>query len=250
MAEAGTKLMLVARREHQLRDVAAEICSHGAQVEIFPCDVTNACSMNAAVAECVNRFGRLDLLVNNAGQGLFATVEQTTEEDLDRMVALNLKGTFFGIKAALPVMRSQGKGHIINIASTAGLRGSPYVGAYCASKFAVVGLTESLRVELLGSGISVSLVCPGATTTEFFDAALRRTHQHQGLVGPVESVDAVAARVLEVAMRPSPRTIAQPFRRSIFLALNLFMPALVDRLLARLLSSNESRASRKATKGS
>lgn len=108
----------------------------------------------------MRRFGRLEILVNNAGAGLFAPVEDTTDDDLARILDLNFKGTLYGIQAALPVMRRQGAGHIINMASTAGRRGSPYVGAYCASKFAVVGLTESLRVELRGGGIDVTLVCP------------------------------------------------------------------------------------------
>ena len=151
------------------------------------------------------------------------------------MLAVNFKGTFHGIKAALPVMRRQGTGHIINVASTAGRRGSPYVAAYCASKFAVVGLTESLRVELLGTGIRVSLVCPGATRTEFFDAARRLTDRHHGLVGPVESPDRVAERIVAVARRPRAEVIAQPFRRKVFLALNLLAPGLIDRLLASLI---------------
>ncbi len=150
----------------------------------------------------MRRFGRLDVLVNNAGAGLFAPVEDTTDDDLARILDLNVKGTLHGIQAALPVMRRQGAGHIINVASTAGRRGSPYVGAYCASKFAVVGLTESLRVELRGSGIDVTLVCPGATRTEFFDVARRRTPRHGGLVGPVESAEDVAARIVDVVRRP------------------------------------------------
>jgi hypothetical protein len=193
--------------------------------------------MEASVQGCVSRYGRLDVLVNNAGAGFFAAIEQTTAEDLDQMLAVNLKGVFHGIQAVLPIMRRQEAGHIINVASTAGRRGSPYVGAYCASKFAVVGLTESLRVELLGSGIRVSLVCPGATRTEFFDAARRRTQHHCGLVGPVESAERVAARIVKLVERPRAEVIAQPIRRKLFLALNLIAPGLVDRLVARLIGT-------------
>lgn len=192
----------------------------------------------------MRRFGRLDVLVNNAGAGLFASVEDTTDDDLARILDLNFKGTLHGIQAALPVMRRQGAGHIINVASTAGRRGSPYVGAYCASKFAVVGLTESLRDRrssiaeprpIRGSGIDVTLVCPGATRTEFFDVARRRTPRHGGLVGPVESAEDVAARIADVVRRPRAEVLAQPLRRKPLLALNVLAPGLVDRLGAWLI---------------
>jgi short-subunit dehydrogenase len=192
------------------------------------------------VEQAVRRFGRLDVLVNNAGAGLFASVEDTTDDDLARILDLNFKGTLHGIQAALPVMRRQGAGHIINVASTAGRRGSPYVGAYCASKFAVVGLTESLRVELRGGGIDVTLVCPGATRTEFFDVARRRTPRHGGLVGPVESAEDVAARIADVVRRPRAEVLAQPLRRKPLLALNVLAPGLVDRLVACLIDRKRS----------
>jgi len=237
LARAGARLALVARRADRLAEVAAEIVARGGFAETFPCDVTVPGAVDAAVQGSVSRYGRLDVLVNNAGAGFFAAVEQTTIGDLDQMLAVNLKGTFHGIQAALSVMRRQGAGHIINVASTAGRRGSPYVGAYCASKFAVVGLTESLRTELLGSGIRVSLVCPGATQTEFFDIARRRTQYHRGLVGPVESAERVAERIVELIRRPRAEVIAQPVRRKIFLVLNLLAPGLVDRLVAKLIGA-------------
>lgn len=245
LADAGAQLALVARRTDRLVELTEEIRARGGIAETFPADVTVPGAMLLAVKKCVDRFGRLDVLVNNAGEGLFASIEQTTEEDLDRMLSINLKGTFHGVKAALPVMRRQGAGHIINVASTAGRRGSPYVGAYCASKFAVVGLSESLRVELLGSGIRVSLVCPGATRTEFFNVAQRRTEHHRGIVGPVESSERVAARIVGVIRRPRADVLAQPIRRKLFLALNLFAAGLVDRLLARMIDAG-SRVARHA----
>ena len=242
MAKAGARLALVARRADRLAELVSEIRGQGGVAEAFPCDVTVVGAMEAAVQGCVLLYGRLDVLVNNAGAGFFATVEQTTAEDFDQILAVNLKGTFYGIRAALPVMRRQGNGHIINVASTAGRRGSPYVGAYCASKFAVVGLTESLRVELLGSGVRVSLVCPGATRTEFFDVARRRTQHHRGLVGPVESAERAAARIVKLIGRPRAEVMAQPIRRKVFLALNLVAPGLVDRLMARMIGDGKETA--------
>lgn len=235
MARAGASVELVARRASRLQEVAAEIRAQGGTSDIFPGDVTDPQTLEGAVEQCVRRFGRLDVLVNNAGEGLFATIEQTTPADLERMLAVNLKGTFYGIKAALPVMHRQGSGHIINVASTAGRRGSPYVGAYCASKFAVVGLTESLRTELLGTGVRVSLVLPGATRTDFFDVAQRRTECHRGKVGPVEDAETVAERIVGVAWRPRAEVMSQPVRRKVLLGLNLLAAGLVDRLLLRFI---------------
>lgn len=222
LASAGARLALVARRTDRLAAVMEEVRARGGAAEMFPCDVTVPGAMETAVRGYADRYGRMDVLVNNAGAGFFAAIEQTTAEDLDQILAINLKGTFHGIRAALPVMWRQGAGHIVNVASTAGRRGSPYVGAYCASKFAVVGMTESLRTELAGSGIQVSLFCPGATRTEFFDAARRRTEHHRGLVGPVESAERVAERLADLIRRPCAEVIA---------------PAAVDCLVARVIAA-------------
>lgn len=245
MAKRGGHLGLVARRADRLEAIAAEIRSRGGQAVALPCDVTDADAVQKAVEACVAHFGRLDVLINNAGIGLFATIEQTTAQDLDRLLATNLRGPFYAVKAALPFMRHQGSGHIVNVASTAGRRGSPYIGAYCASKFAMVGFTESLRVELLDTGIHVSLICPGATRTEFFDVTERRTPRHSGLVGPIESPERVAGRIVSVVGRPRREVMAQPFRRKVFFTLNLFAPGLIDRFLAWLIGGEQNRQSRK-----
>jgi short-subunit dehydrogenase len=242
LAGAGVRLVLVARRTDRLQTLAHEITAKGSAVAIVEGDVTSAMTFERAIHLGLERFARLDVLINNAGAGFFGTIDQTTESDLDRMLAVNFKGAFHGIKAVLPVMRGQGTGHIINIASMAGRRGSPYVGAYCAAKFALVGFTESLRTELLGTGIRVSLVCPGATRTEFFRAAVRRTHEHDGLVGPVDTPEQVATRIVRLITHPRADVMAQPFRRKIFLTLNLLAPGLIDRLVAYLVASRQSHA--------
>lgn len=241
LATAGARVALVARREGHLTEVRAEIARHGGDAITVVADVTDAAAVERAVEACVAAFGAVDALVNNAGVGLFASVEETTAADLHAVLEVNLVGTFHATKAALAIMRRQGRGHIVNVASTAGRRGSPFVGAYCASKFAVVGLTESLRVELRGTGIDVTLVCPGATRTPFFDVATRRTPHHAGLVGPVETAEAVARRIVEVIRRPRPEVIVQPVRRRIILGLNLVAPGLVDWLIARIVKAAEAR---------
>lgn len=240
LAALNTKMVLVARRADRLEAIRDEIARQGSDAVIVAGDITVPATMERAVSAGLDRYGRLDVLISNAGAGLFGTVDQTTEQDLDRMLALNFKGVFFGVRAALPVMRRQGSGHLITVASTAGRRGSPYVGAYCAAKSAVIGWTESLRTELIGSGIRVSLVCPGATRTEFFSSAIRLTPHHEGLVGPVEEADTVAARLVGVIRHPQAEVMAQPIRRKLFLAANLIAPGLVDRLLLRMVGSQQS----------
>lgn len=242
LANAGSKLVLIARRAKPLQDLETTIRAQGGYAVAYPGDITAPGVVSGAIQCCLHHFGRIDILINNAGVGFFGTIEQTAEEDLDRMLNVNLKGAFHGIRAALPAMLAQGHGHIINVASTAGRRGSPYVGAYCASKFALVGLTESLRTELLGSGIHVSLVCPGATQTEFFQSAVRRTHEHSGLVGPVETPEHVAKKIIALIRHPRAEIMAQPFRRKILFMLNLLAPSLIDRLVAYLVASHRSPA--------
>ena len=121
-----------------------------------------------------------------------------------------------------------------------GRRGWRYVGAYCAAKCALVGLTASLRPELLNARIRVSLVCPGATRTEFFDAARRLSPRHAGLAGPVESAERAAERIVAMAPRPRAEVLAQPIRRKMFFMLNLVSPSLGDRLVAWRNRSSES----------
>jgi short-subunit dehydrogenase len=242
LGRTGARVALVARRADRLAAVARAVEAAGGTALAVPADVTVAADVAAAVARTVADFGRLDVLVSNAGAAVFATVAETTAADLRAMLAVNLESVFHGVKAALPVMRRQGAGHIVNVASTAGRRGSPYVGAYCAAKFGVVGLTEALRTELLGTGIRVSLVLPGATRTPFFDVAVRRTAHHVGLVGPVESAEQVAARIVRVIRRPGAEAIAQPLRRRLLLAFNLFAPAVVDRLVLALVHRGDRRA--------
>ena len=110
-------------------------------------------------------FGAIDILVNSAGVLIPDNVESMDPADLERMMAVNLYGTVHAMQAVLPSMRVRSRGNIVNIASLAGRRGLPPLGGYCATKFAVVGLTEALRVELYGSGITASLIMPGVIDT-------------------------------------------------------------------------------------
>ncbi len=164
-AKMGAKVALVARRKALLETLADEIAAAGGEALPLPAVVTRRADVRAAVDRTLVRFNRIDVLINSAGIAIPDRVETMPPEDLERMMSVNLMGTLHTMQAVLPSMRAAGAGSIVNIASLAGRRGMPPLGAYGATKSAVIGLTEALRVELYGSGIRLSLVMPGVIDT-------------------------------------------------------------------------------------
>ena len=159
---AGAKLALVARRRDALDEVAREA---GRDVLVVPTDVTDPAAVAACFAAIQERFGRVDVVVNNAGLLIPALVPDIRTADLRAMLDVNLFGALYVMQEALAAMRRQGDGAIVNVASLAGRRGVSPLGAYSATKFALVGLTEALRTELHGEPVHVSLVMPGVVDT-------------------------------------------------------------------------------------
>ena len=148
------------------RQVEAEIAESGGNATYVHLDVTSESQWNDAVNTAVERYGKLDILVNNAGILIRAGVEDTTEEDWDRIMDINGKGVFLGTKAAIPAMREAGGGSIINISSIAGLQGSPASAAYSSTKGAVRILTKSTAVQYAKEGIRCNSVHPGLIYTD------------------------------------------------------------------------------------
>ena len=164
-ADAGSNLVLVARRAQVLAKVAAEARKLGAQTLVAATDVTDPEAVAACFRKAVRRFGTVDIVVNNAGVLIPARVVDLRTTDLQRMLDVNLIGALHVMQEAVKVMRRQGRGHVVNVGSLAGRRGFSPLGGYCATKFALVGLTEALRTELVGERINVSLVLPSVIDT-------------------------------------------------------------------------------------
>ena len=171
-AGAGANVVLVARRAAALARVASQARAAGVEALSVATDVTNPTAVATCFRKAVQRFGSVDIVVNNAGVLLPAKVVDLDPADLQRMLDVNLFGALHVLQAAVKQMQKQDSGgHVVNVASLAGRRGFSPLGGYCASKFALVGLTEALRTELMGSNVGVSLVLPGVIDTPMAEAA-------------------------------------------------------------------------------
>ena len=181
-----------------------------------PCDVRDPAALASLVAATVERFGRLDILVVNAGVGAYGSFLDLPPEDLEAMIDVNVKGALYAVRAALPELLKSDAADIVTIASEAGRRGLPYEVTYCASKFAQVGMTRALDHELREQGIRCTSVCPGGVATDFAMGHGRTPEMPQlaGMMAPTDVAEAVLFvltrsrnhRILEVAFRPVTET--------------------------------------------
>jgi 3-oxoacyl-[acyl-carrier protein] reductase len=176
------------------------------------CDVRHLDQVEAAVAKIVERFGRLDICVANAGVGSYHTLADTPVEHIEEMIDVNLKGTIYAIRASVPHLVASGEGDVITLASEAGRRGLPGEAVYCASKFGQVGLTRALDHELREHGVRCTNVCPGGVATDFAlaDGYGRPPEVLAGMMSGEDVAEVVVFcltrprnhRILETALRP------------------------------------------------
>lgn len=229
-ARLGARVGLVARRRALLEAVAADVRAAGGQPLVVPTDVGEARAARAALARVRRAWGRVDVLVNNAGVLKLAPVAQIKAADLDAMLRVNLYGALFMTQAALPLMLRRRSRSIVNVASLAGRRGLTPLGGYCATKFALVGLTEALRTEVDSKGLHVGLVLPGVVDTPMV----------QG-IGPAETLpdwpaelnmppDWVAAAIA-LTVRFRLREVAVPPGAALIEELGALMPGASDALI-------------------
>jgi short-subunit dehydrogenase len=231
LARDGFAVVACARRADRLDAVAAEIASAGGTALAVVADVARGADMERLVERTVERFGRLDVMMCNAGFGVYGAVDDITPDQMHKLVDINYFGTYYAVRAALPVFRRQTRGHLIVVSSIVGKRGVPYMGAYAATKFAQVGLAECLRAELAGSNIHVTVVYPVSTETEFFDVMQRETGSEVTEArGPRQGAEQVADAIAGAVARPVAEVY--PFRKARALVLlNAVAPSLCDRLV-------------------
>ncbi len=232
VARDGAAVAVCARRADRLETLASDIAAAGGTALPIAADVTRETDMEAFVARTSERFGHLDVLVCNAGFGIAGTIEEISAAQMQRLIDVNYLGTYYAARAAMPLFRRQGTGHLIVISSIVGKRGVPFMGAYSATKFAQVGLAECLRSELSGTGIHVTVVYPVSTPTEFDEVMARESGATTSAKGPRQSAEEVADAIARAIEHPVPEVY--PYFKSRGLVwLNAVAPGICDRVVQR-----------------
>jgi short-subunit dehydrogenase len=230
LARQGASVVVSARRGDRLEALVTEIESGGGRAIGIVADVVRESDMEALVSEAVRQFGRLDVMICNAGFGVAGSIDAIPSAQMRRLMDVNYLGTYYAARAALPVFRRQASGHLVIVSSIVGKRGVPYMGPYAATKFAQVGLAECLRSELAGSGIHVTLVYPISTETEFFSVMVRESGSATRASGPRQRVEQVADAIARAVERPVPEVY--PYWKARGLVwLNALAPGFTDRVV-------------------
>jgi short-subunit dehydrogenase len=232
LASRGAAVVPVARGGAALEGLRGEIERRGGRAHPVVADVAAWAEVEHAAVTAVERFGRIDTWVNNAAVALYATVEEADVDEMRRVVDVGLMGTVHGVQAALPHLRREGRGAIVNVASALGTRAVPLQAAYCAAKFGVKGFTDSLRLELrrASSGISVTLIVPSSIDTPLFDHARTRMGVRPRPIPPVYDVGTVADAIIFAIEHPR-REIAVGGAGKLLGVMERLSPALVDAYL-------------------
>jgi len=233
LARQGANLTLVGRRPEPLESLRSRLDSKGGGAITVAADIRRPVDAARAVNEAVKRFGRLDVLVNNAGIGYLASLAEADDSTVADLLETNVLGTFRMTRAAYAALARARDAVIVNVASFAGKVGVPYYSFYNASKFALVGMTEAWRRELGPKGIRVALVLPAAVETEFLAGLDRTRALGLGPAGTVLTADEVARAIVGAIRSPRPEIFVPRRNRWIGL-LNVFTPRLADRIVNRL----------------
>jgi short-subunit dehydrogenase len=228
MARRGANVVLAARRPAELEAVAAECRALGVNATAIATDVTRPEDCRRLIGQA----GRVDVLVNNAGFAIFDAIAEAKDDDLRAMMETNYFGALHCTRAVLPQMLERRSGTIVNVASIAGIMGYARMGGYCATKFAIIGMTEALRDEVIDRGVRVALVCPGTTETEFFVTAERQKMPGASRLLPSVSAERVARAVCEAAEDGRYRRIV-PFFAGTYMRMKEVAPRFAHWLMRR-----------------
>ena len=190
LVESGVKTSLAARSAHELDLVREEIEAMGGQAVCFPTDIGSEAEAVALVRDTVDHFGRLDILINNAGLGIFGSLVDTSTEVWDDIMRVNARGPFILCRESIPHLKKQKRSYIVNISSVVGVKGYVNQSAYAASKHALMGMTKALAREVRDLGIRVHAICPGGVDTQLVGNA-RPDLDKSVLMHPEEIADVV-----------------------------------------------------------
>lgn len=229
-ARRGATVVIAARREEALYKVADECESLGGRALAAPTNVADWGAVEELARQAVDSFGRIDVWVNNASVTMFGRLEDAPPEANRRVVETNLLGTLYGAQAALPRLRAQGGGVLINVSSGFGLVGSPYQGAYTATKFAQRGLSQALRGEVLGTGIHVCTIMPGPVDTPLYRYAANYSGKEIGPSGRIIPPEKIARAIVSCAERPRREVVVGNSVRMLH-TLHALSPALYERAI-------------------
>src|SRR5438094_1857379 len=231
LAARGMRVALVARRRDRLEALAAEIRAARGDAWAVEGDVADRASIERAVAGVLERHGRIDLLVNNAGYGRHVLFKDHPVEDIERMMRTNYLGPVWAMKAVLPAMRARRRGWIVNVSSVAGKLGQPDEAAYSATKFAVAGLSEALALELAPLGIHVMTVYPALVRTEMFTPAVlaRMPERSMSFLEP-----AVLSRDVLHALARGRHEVTVPRWVAVAYVMRVLLPRFHRRMTARI----------------
>ena len=233
LAHAGAKVLVTARREDRLTQLVAELRSSGHEASLLAGDITQPAFRAQLLDVAKQQFGALDILVNNAGAGAIGLFQDSTPETLRRIMELNFFAPVELTRAALPLLRQGKQPLIANVASVLGHRAVPKKSEYCASKFALHGMSDALRAELGPQGIDVCLISPSTTASEFFDVAEGDARKLPWLKMPGMTSAAVGRAAVKAIRAGKHEVILSPGGKLLVWADRL-APPLVNRLVARL----------------
>jgi NAD(P)-dependent dehydrogenase (short-subunit alcohol dehydrogenase family) len=232
-AHEGAHVVVAARRSAPLADVAAECRALAGSALPVPTDVTDESAVQDLALRAVNRFGRIDVWVNNAGVALWSSFENAPPDLFRRVLETNFFGVVHGARAALPHFRAEGRGVLVNVASMLGKMSLPYYTPYVASKFAVVGFSECLRQELRDTEISVVTIMPAAVDTPLFQHGANYLGHAVRPPRPVYGPDEVAATIVRRATHPERERFIGNSARAFYL-LHTLAPAMYEPIAAKL----------------
>lgn len=231
------ELFLVARREQHLAKVAEACRRKGVSRAVFQShDLSVPGQGGVIIQECLEELGGLDILICNAGYGIYGPLKEVSPQDMARIWQVNFQSGYESIHAALPHLLKQKGGHIVLVSSVIGKKAFPYAASYCATKFAQVAIGEALWGELRGSGVGVSVICPGYTQTEFQEAAQKtKSLQNMNRPGDGQSSEAVARAIVHAVDRKQ-REVHLTLSGRFLCLMNRISPFLINQVTARLLN--------------